>query len=133
MTYLRHARNVPLDINAGSVDGHSHNNPVLPTHSALLFNQVARPGARFNESELQLIASGKLASSSTSLVGGAPAADPAYPTNKPVLLRRVSGAARLTVFAGGHETLFDTGLRWLEVQRRNRTHHWSVGPPAYAG
>ena len=82
VTYLRHARGVPLDINAGLSDGHSRNNPVLPTHSALLFNQVARPDARFNESELALLASGR----PPALWAALPAPDAASPPNKPVLL-----------------------------------------------
>lgn len=128
VSYLRHARGVPLDINAGLADGHSRNNPVLPTHSALLFNQVAHRDARLNETELALLASGR----PPATWAAEPAADAAYPSSKRVLLRRSSGLARFTVFAGGHETLYDVGLRWLaQHHRRNGTRHvWTLGPSA---
>jgi hypothetical protein len=38
---------------------------------------------------------------------------------KSVLFRRKSGAARVTIFQGGHEIIPEAGLQWLAKQRRN--------------
>jgi hypothetical protein len=55
------------------------------------------------------------------------AADPLY-ASKPVLLRRRSGSARLTVFDGGHDIVHEAGLTWLEAQRRGGPAAWDVKP-----
>ena len=43
--------------------------------------------------------------------------DAGYGANA-VLFRRQSGAARITLFDGGHEILHDTALAWLQRQSR---------------
>jgi hypothetical protein len=53
--------------------------------------------------------------------------DPLY-ASRPVLLRRTSDGARLSVFDGGHEILIEAGLTWLEAQRRGRPAVWEVAP-----
>jgi hypothetical protein len=53
--------------------------------------------------------------------------DPLYDSH-PVLLRRTSGARRLTVFRGGHEIVHEAALSWLEAQRRGAAPDWQIPP-----
>lgn len=112
---------LPLDINTGLHDGHVGSVPV--SHAIRAFNAVAAPADRIP------------APLSDSLVTdrAVPAAlrhrdaDPLY-ASRPVLMRRTSGQARLTVFDGGHEILHEAALTWLEAQRRGAPPCWDPTP-----
>jgi hypothetical protein len=111
LTWLKNAKGLALDINAGIRDGRDGSVPV--SHSLLAFNEAAEPADRFSAEEIRHI---------TDTVD-IPArlrrdiADPAYANKRP-LLRRTSGRARVTIFDGGHEIVFDAALKWLSQQEK---------------
>jgi hypothetical protein len=111
LTRLADAAEVPLDINAGIRDGHDGSVPV--GHSIRAFNAVARPGERVSEENLQRLET--LARVPDDLAR--PFDDPSYGVRKP-LFRRQSGSARLTIFDGGHEIVFDAAFEWLSRQKK---------------
>ena len=107
---------LPLDINAGVKDGKTGSVPIH--HSLRAFNVVARadghptiPEATMDE----LWEQGQLTSPQPS----DEAKDPTY--EKAVLLRRTAGAARVTIFDGGHEALPEAACAWLSHQSRLAT------------
>jgi pimeloyl-ACP methyl ester carboxylesterase len=111
----------PLDINTGIHDGHTGSVPV--SHAILAFNAVAADADRIPEAAIAAMVRDRKVPSGL----GAAGVDPLY-TSKPVLFRRTSGSARLTVFNGGHDIVHEAGLTWLEVQRRGTPAAWDVKP-----
>lgn len=114
--HLARVGDLPLDLNAGVNDGKTGSVPVLHTLNA--FNVVAAangfpviPAAQMAE----LWDEGRLSEPAPSDVRP----DPSYPRD--VLLRRVAGNARVTIFEGGHEALPSAACHWLERQRRATT------------
>lgn len=112
VTYLHNAVKVPLDINAGINDGHSGSVPV--SHSLRAFNLVAAPADRISQEDIEFF-TGK-AQVPPHL--NAELTDPAYGEKAP-LFRRSSGKARITIFDGGHEIVYEAALCWLA--RQNKT------------
>ena len=114
ITYLARAKGVALDINAGITDGHNGSVPI--SHSLEAFNVLAEPKDRLGA---ELIAEFvKTATVPEALNGQAPE-DVSY-GKKAVLFRRQSGAARVTIFQGGHEIIPGAALQWLAKQKRMR-------------
>ena len=111
----------PLDINTGIHDGHTGSVPV--SHAILAFNAVAAEADRIPEAAIEAMVRRRKVLSDLA----AATADPLYASN-PVLLRRTSGSARLTVFDGGHDIVHEAGLTWLEAQRRSAPAAWDVKP-----
>ena len=114
VTYLAHAKGVALDINAGINDGHSGSVPI--SHSLEAFNLLAAAKDRLGEDLISEFV--KTAKVPAALKGQAPV-DAAY-GKKAVLFRRQSGAARVTIFQGGHEIIPAAALHWLAKQQRIR-------------
>lgn len=108
--FMKAARAVALDINAGIHDGHTGSVPV--SHTLRAFNVLAEvnghPESAIAEADIAAIVAGE---SIPAALGTAPP-DPAY--SKPVLLRREAGPARVTIFEGTHEMLMDAAFAWLE-------------------
>lgn len=104
------ARGVRIDINAGIQDGHTGSVPVY--HSLRAFNELAR----INGKSSQRIADAEIEEivRMAKLPSGWPAAAPDASYPKAVLFRREAGPARVTLFDGGHEILFDPIFAWLE-------------------
>jgi len=111
ITYLAAAVGLPLDINAGIQDGHTGSVPV--SHSLLAFNQVAKPEDRLSEEEVRHFT----AKAEVPPHLQASVTDPTYGKKKP-LFRRTSGAARVTIFDGGHQIVARAALTWLAQQRQ---------------
>lgn len=109
--FLQLAKGVPLDINTGIRDGHEGSVPVSEALRA--FNAVAEPNARIPEGEIrELTASPAVpARFKPESLRNVAAAEG---RQKQVLYRRRSGAARVTVFEGGHEGDFAAAAAWLE-------------------
>jgi len=112
VTYLKKAVGVRLDINAGIRDGH-HSGGVPVSHSLRAFNLVAEAKDRISEEDISFFVENAqvpphLKQEFT---------DPAYGEKKP-LFRRSSNSARITIFDGGHEIIFDAALKWLSKQRK---------------
>jgi len=112
---------VPLDINTGIHDGHTGSVPV--SHAIRAFNAVAAEADRIPTPAIAAMTSTRLVPAQWAFNG----TDPLHATH-PVLLRRTSGKARLTIFDGGHEILHEAALTWLESQRRGMPVHWQVQP-----
>ena len=112
--YLANARNLPVDINAGIQDGHTGSVPV--NHSLLAFNVLAEA----NQQREKLVSQAQIAEFLTEKVPAELATETADEPDRQhrVLFRRQAGAARVTIFQGGHEGDMPTALRWLAQQRR---------------
>ena len=112
--YLANAKGVAVDINAGIKDGHTGSVPI--SHSLKAFNLLAEKKDRINPQWIAEFV--KTPRVPKPLQGQAPV-DDSYGKNK-VLFRRQSGAARVTIFQGGHEIIPAAALQWLAKQQRMR-------------
>jgi dienelactone hydrolase len=113
----------PIDINTGIHDGHTGSVPV--SHAIRAFNAVAAAADCIPATVTDALVKNRRVPADLAFAD----ADPLYAT-KPVLLRRQSGPARLTVFDGGHDILHEAALTWLEAQRRGTAATWSPQPHA---
>ena len=111
-TYLKKARGVRLDINAGIHDGHTGSVPV--SHTLNAFNLVARKSDRLSEAQIDFFTEER---SVPAALESEVETDWAY-GGKKVLFRRRSGAARVTIFEGGHEIIPEAALKWLARQQK---------------
>ena len=114
ITYLARAKGVALDINAGITDGHNGSVPI--SHSLEAFNVLAVEKDRLGAELISEFV--KTAKVPAALNGQAPV-DATY-GKRSVLFRRQSGAARVTIFQGGHELIPEAALQWLAKQKRMR-------------
>ena len=106
------ARGVNLDINAGITDGHNGSVPI--SHSLEAFNVLAAPEDRLRTALIsEFVKTAKVPEG----LRKETAVDASY-GRKSVLFRRKSGAARITIFQGGHEIIPEAGLQWLAKQVR---------------
>ena len=127
--HLYRARGVvPIDINVGIMDGHGVS-PVPISHGLEAFNAVASHAdripkplvdefvsrARVPEALNQSFRAEAGACRTRPLRSGIPRDGDFFK----VLFCRRSGLARLTVFAGQHQTLWRSALDWLSLQKRN--------------
>jgi pimeloyl-ACP methyl ester carboxylesterase len=111
ITYLCNAVGVPLDINAGIRDGHTGSVPI--SHSLKAFNLVAAPKDRISEADVEFFTKQAqvpphLKEQLTDAIYG----------GKTPLFRRSSGNARVTIFDGGHDTVYEAALSWLSRQKK---------------
>ena len=114
ITYMARARGVNLDINAGITDGHKGSVPI--SHSFEAFNALAEPKDRLSPALIgEFVKTAKVPAA----LRKETAVDASY-GRKTVLFRRKSGAARVTIFQGGHEIIPEAGLQWLAEQNRIR-------------
>ena len=107
--HLDAARGVPVHISAGIHDGHSGSVPI--SHTLLAFNRLAEangfPAGAVSPADIDAMVSTELVPET---LGPAPR-DPSMPNR--VLFRRDAGPARVTIFEGGHEILYDAAFEWL--------------------
>ena len=123
LTWLPAAANqVTLDINTGIHDGHTGSVPV--SHAVRAFNAVASPEDRIAESDIQTMVETQTVPSHLRWNG----TDPAY-GKYTVLLRRVSGRVRLTLFEGGHDLVLPAALAFLDKCRYHQQPDWSPRQP----
>lgn len=111
--HLQRVGDLPIDINAGVTDGKTGSVPIF--HSLRAFNVIAEAhGTKpiTAEEMQQLWEQGRLKSPGPDDESD----DPDLGRQK--FLRRQSGAARVTIFDGGHEGLANAGCRWLATQSR---------------
>ena len=114
ITYMARARGVNLDINAGITDGHNGSVPI--SHSLEAFNALAAPKDRLSPALIgEFVKTAKVPAA----LRKEATVDASY-GRKTVLFRRKSGAARVTIFQGGHEIIPEAGLQWLAEQNRIR-------------
>ena len=112
VTHLKNAVNLPLDINAGILDGHDSGG-VPVSHSFKAFNVLADPNDKVSDDDIRYFndKSEVPAHLKQTII------DPTYGQNK-ALFRRVSGNTRLTIFDGGHRLNFNAALTWLSKQKK---------------
>ena len=125
LTYMKGAPGTCLDISTGIHDGHrfkSRTGSVPVSQSLNAFNALAKPADRLSPEDIAFIT----AEQKIPEKFGVPEPDPAFAKN-PVLFRRTSGKVRISVFEGGHDILFETGLEWLARQKRGTAPDWSGG------
>jgi pimeloyl-ACP methyl ester carboxylesterase len=118
-TWFQAAAGIPMDLNTGIFDGHKASVPV--SHSLRAFNTLARPVDRFSEEQVRELTATPAVPQGLRFDGE----DPLY-GNLKVLLRRVSGQARITVFEGGHQSIVEAGLAWLEQQVKGQPAVWKI-------
>jgi acetyl esterase/lipase len=111
VTHLHNAVGLPLDINAGITDGHTGSVPV--SHSLKAFNLVAAEKDRIPEEDIKFFTEKAQIPPNLKVE----LKDPAYGKKAP-LFRRSSGKARVTIFDGGHEIIFEAALTWLSNQKK---------------
>lgn len=111
ITYLKNAKKLALDINAGITDGHTGSVPI--SHSLKAFNVVVAEKDRFLEEDIQYFV--EKAQVPPNLQK--PITDSLYGENPP-LFRRQSGNARITIFDGGHDMVHEAALTWLSRQQK---------------
>ena len=109
---MAQAKNVPLDIAAGSLDGHD-GAPIPIWHSLMAFNAIAEavgePGVSSEEiAHLSRHESCLDRPKETDQVD-----DATYGRN--ILLRRHAGKARVTIFEGAHEIIPGAALAWFDA------------------
>ena len=111
ITYLDKAVGLPLDINAGVQDGHTGSVPV--NHSLAAFNCLASRADRISERDIRyFVEKAQVPPHLRKTLR-----DPAYGEKAP-LFRKTSGNARITIFDGGHEIVYEAALTWLAKQRK---------------
>ncbi|MFA6561585.1 MAG: alpha/beta fold hydrolase [Verrucomicrobiia bacterium] len=113
--HLAAAKGLPLDINAGIHDGHTGSVPV--SHSLRAFNVIAAAnacaGKQVTDEQIAFLVRERKVPPPLVVERED---DPER--QKTVLFRRVAGAARITIFEGGHDAELAAGLNWLSRQRR---------------
>ena len=118
--HLSAAQGVPLDINTGIHDGHTGSVPV--SHSLRAFNALAAKDRQVAAEDIGfMVREQKIPAA----LAAERQDDPER--QKPVLFRRTSGNARVTVFEGGHDSESTAAVLWLSRQRKGRAADWSLG------
>ena len=121
-TYLASAAGKTIvDIGTGIHDGHKGSVPV--GHSIRAFNLLAAPEDRIAAEDIDFIEKNQAIPEHLQYQGEE---DRAYGPYK-VLLRRISGMARITIFEGGHDQLPGPGFGFLEQQIRGNAPVWNSG------
>jgi len=112
ITYLNNEMDVNLDINAGIRDGH-HSGGVPISHSLIAFNLVADEKDRISEEDIRFFSEKAEVPPHLRM----DIKDPIYGAKQP-LFRLSSGKARVTIFDGGHDIIYEAALTWLSQQRK---------------
>lgn len=113
LAWLKNAKDVvPLDINAGILDGHKGSVPI--SQSLRAFNAVADVKARISDADITYMTEKaeippRLKKEIT---------DASYGRSVP-LFRRASLKARITIFQGGHQIVHKAAMTWLEKQKKD--------------
>ena len=110
---LWRAHIIPMDINAGIHDGHPNTGSVPVGHSIRAFNELAKASGDKNgiigEELIEYI---EQTQSVPDIYPSADKTDELYPAG--IHLRQISSLARLTIFEGGHEILYDSAFGWFD-------------------
>ena len=122
VTYLADAKNKTIiDIGTGIHDGHTGSVPVSQTFDA--FNLLADEADRFSREDIDYMVKTEKIPEHLQYKGEE---DPAYGPYK-VLLRRISGNVRITIFEGGHDILYGPSFGFLQQQVRGQAPVWNSG------
>jgi acetyl esterase/lipase len=115
LTWLPQAEGVNLDINAGIHDGYTGSVPV--SHSLHAFNTLAKinghPGEQLSPEQIAFFRMKRKVPAKLIFHG-----EEEPDRIRKILFRRKAGAARVTIFDGGHEGDMKTAVEWLANQSR---------------
>lgn len=115
LTWLPQAKGVNLDINAGIHDGHTGSVPV--SHSLHAFNTLAgvngQAGKQLSFDQITFFRTQRKVPAKIRFKG-----EDEPGRQRKILFRREAGAARVTIFDGGHEGDMKTAVEWLANQSR---------------
>ncbi|MHC4122861.1 MAG: alpha/beta hydrolase family protein [Planctomycetota bacterium] len=112
VTYLKNAKGVKIDINAGIYDGHTGSIPI--SHTLEAFNILSGESDRISNEDVEyFVKKAKIPPHLKQDIH-----DPDY-GNKQPLFRKMSGNTRITIFNGTHEIIYEAGLKWLGEQRKH--------------
>ncbi len=112
--HLQNAVGLPIDINTGINDGHTGSVPV--SQSLLAFNALAQANGYADQVISDKTINALLDQHVPEQLKYSPS--PQDGSRKyPILLRRVAGPVRVTVFDGGHQHDTNPAVLWLEQQR----------------
>ena len=113
-TYLRKAAGLPMDINAGVHDGHTGSVPI--SHSLSAFNMLAAANGKkekqISPADIRYMVEKKCVPAKLSYRGDE------TDRKRAILFRRQAGAARVTIFEGGHELDPAAAFAWLATKRK---------------
>lgn len=122
VTYLAASKGKTIvDIGTGIHDGHTGSVPVSQAFDA--YNLLADEADRFSREDIDYMVETEKIPEHLQYKG---AEDPAYGPYK-VLLRRVSGNVRITIFEGGHDILCGASFGFLQQQVRGQAPVWNSG------
>ncbi len=114
INFLVNARNVKIDINAGIKDG--HNGYAVPVSQSLLaFNRLCSLADTISSEQINYFVNSKAVP--PDLINEKED-DPLY-GEKEVLFRRRSANARITIFDGIHEIIYNAACEWLAKQNKS--------------
>ena len=110
--HIQNVGSLPIDINTGVRDGITGSVPIR--HSLNAFNVIAKSHGDpvLPDDQIAILQkTGRLPGTSDEEIS-----DDTY--GRSIIVRRVSGNARVTIFDGGHEGLPGPACEWLSKQRR---------------
>ena len=109
---LAAANNIPVDIAAGSYDGHN-GAPIPIWHSLAAFNVIAEALGGELVSADEILQLGRHEPRLNNPKDSDMLEDPTF--GRRILLRRYAHKSRVTIFEGGHEGLPDAALAWFDA------------------
>ena len=115
------AAGLTVDISTGIHDGHSGSVPISQALNA--FNILADEENKFSSEEIAFMEKEEKIFPGLEYND----IDDAFDSAHPVLLRRQSASARMTLFEGGHNIFPATAFEWLSRQVRGKAADWSKG------
>lgn len=115
------AAGLTVDISTGIHDGHTGSVPV--SHAFNAFNILAADSGKFSEDEIGSMVREEKIPHDLQYDG----TDPAFGEKHPVLLRRQSANARITIFEGGHNIFPEIAFEWLSRQVKGQKADWAPG------
>ena len=129
LIWLANAREAGLtvDISTGIHDGHTGSVPISQAFNA--FNLLADEKDKFSTDEIKFMEETEKVCPGMAYDD----TDPAFDREHPVLLRRQSAAARLTIFEGGHNIFPAIAFEWLSRQVKGNAPDWSKGTAVETG
>lgn len=114
INFLKHAKGLAIDLNAGIHDGHTGSVPI--NHTLHAFNVLAKandqPKQQISSADIRRMTAQQTVPASLQFEGES------EKRAHEILMRRSAGPARVTIFEGGHEGDLPTAIEWLSQQSR---------------